>query len=287
MITTFDHIVMTCADLDSAVAEHARMLGREPDWRAVDLDAGTATAVFALSNMALELIAPQGEGPVGARLKDLLDNEGEGLASLAFASDGLSEDHRLLTRRGLNPDPIQKGQSADTVTGRQRRWLRTRLDKAETGGVRVFVLETPTEDRIVMKPGDAAAAGALDHVVIQTHQPDRAAAIYGARLGIPMALDRTSKEWGTRFLFFPIGGSVLEIIHRLDQPVEPDTPDKLWGITWRTADIEAARERLSQSGFEVSDIRQGRKPGTRVFTVRDAPCNVPTLFLEQAPRNKN
>ena len=34
-------------------------------------------------------------------------------------------------------------------------------------------------------------------------------------------------------------------------------------------------------GFNVSEVRTGRKPGTKVFTVRDAPGGVPTLMLQQ------
>jgi acetylornithine deacetylase/succinyl-diaminopimelate desuccinylase-like protein len=41
--------------------------------------------------------------------------------------------------------------------------------------------------------------------------------------------------------------------------------------------------RLAAAGFDVSEVRQGRKPGTKVFTVRDAPGGVPTLMLSAEP----
>jgi len=34
------------------------------------------------------------------------------------------------------------------------------------------------------------------------------------------------------------------------------------------------------AGLDVAEVRLGRKPGTRVFTVRDKTCGVPTLVLE-------
>jgi hypothetical protein len=46
-------------------------------------------------------------------------------------------------------------------------------------------------------------------------------------------------------------------------------------------DAEAARARLAQAGFDVSEVRAGRKPGTRVLTLRDGTCSVPTLLLER------
>jgi hypothetical protein len=46
-------------------------------------------------------------------------------------------------------------------------------------------------------------------------------------------------------------------------------------------DAEAARTRLAAAGLDVSEVRPGRKPGTRVLTLRDGTCGVPTLLLER------
>ena len=40
----------------------------------------------------------------------------------------------------------------------------------------------------------------------------------------------------------------------------------LWGLSWRVADIDATRARLLAAGIDVSEVRNGRKPGTRVMT---------------------
>jgi hypothetical protein len=96
-----------------------------------------------------------------------------------------------------------------------------------------------------------------------------------------MRLDRTEPKWGARLMFFRAGDLIVEIVHNLSH--EPsDAPDKLWGLSWRAANIEAANARLKSSGFDVSEIRPGRKPGTRVFTVRSSTLGVPTLIIEPA-----
>ncbi len=41
----------------------------------------------------------------------------------------------------------------------------------------------------------------------------------------------------------------------------------------------AARERLASAGFDVSEVRKGRKPGTAVFTVRSGVAGAPSLVL--------
>ena len=82
-------------------------------------------------------------------------------------------------------------------------WQRTRVATAAAHGVRLFFLERAQERPMSEEVGDAPIAG-LDHVVVSTHQPERAAALYGARLGLDMALDRSHPDWG-RLMFFRCG----------------------------------------------------------------------------------
>jgi catechol 2,3-dioxygenase-like lactoylglutathione lyase family enzyme len=121
---------------------------------------------------------------------------------------------------------------------------------------------------------------ALDHVVVSTEDPERAAALYGARLGLDMALDRSHHDWG-QLMFFRSGDLIVEVVKR---PVAGAdlSRDKLWGLSWRVADIDATRARLMAAGIDVSEVRAGRKPGTRVLSVRDGTCGIHTLLLERA-----
>jgi len=36
--------------------------------------------------------------------------------------------------------------------------------------------------------------------------------------------------------------------------------------------------------IDVSEVRTGRKPGTRVLTVRTGTCGIPTLLVERTAR---
>ena len=45
--------------------------------------------------------------------------------------------------------------------------------------------------------------------------------------------------------------------------------------------IEAAHARIASAGFDVSDVKTGRKPGTRVFTVRSGVVAAPALVIQQ------
>ena len=280
IVHALDHVVVAVRDLDAAVAAYRVLLGRAPAWRAEAHGGGATVVTFALANVAVELMAPSGSGATAERLAAVLDAQGEGLASLAFATTDIERAHRRLARLGLDPEPITDGASTDAETGARRPWRRTRAAAAATHGVRLFFLQQaplPASRPLVAEP---AAVSGLDHVVIRTPDPERATALYGARLALDMRLDRSNPAWGARLLFFRCGDLIVELAHDLRTGVGAG-PDRLWGLSWRVPDADAARARLRAAGLDVSEVRAGRKPGTRVLTLRDGTCGVPTLLLER------
>lgn len=279
MITALDHFVLVCPDIEAAVADYTALLGAAPEWRAEG--DGSATAVFVTGNTALELLAPSGDGATAEKLRDLT-RDGARLTTLVYRSDDLQADHHAMSRRGLAGSDISDGHSQHSGTGATRRWQRFRIPDERMAGIKTFVLAPDTP----LSPPSAApgAVTALDHLVINTPNPERAVANYGARLGLRFALDRTAEQWKTRFLFFRLGGLTLEIIHRLGETQDPAADDSIWGLTWETDNLATAHDRLSAAGVEVSELRTGRKPGTEVFTVRTHAQGIPTLFIAHSPR---
>lgn len=284
MITGLDHLVLLCSSIDDAEATYSILLDRKPDWRSRD-SAGAASVFFQMETMALELLAPAGSGPVARRLHTLLDQEGPRLESMVFGTKSINDAHRLFARRGLKPDDIQPGESIDPEHGAARSWSRFRLSDDVTHGTKIFILQRGDGDPMTYKPAGPAAAATLDHVVINTFSPDRALALYGAKLGLNLALDRSNASWDARLMFFRTGGSTVELAHRLSKG-ESQAPDKLWGLSWRVPDIEAAHARLQSAGLQLSDTRPGRRPGSRVFSVKSGTLGVPTLILANEPANR-
>ncbi len=280
MITGLDHVLVVCPSADDAENAYCALLGREPDWRSSD-PGGSATVIFQLENTALEIMSPIGGGPLARRLHAMIEQDGPGLKSLIFSSNDLADDRATFDRRGLRPDEIVPGESTDPSSGRARYWSRMRLDDAGTHGVRIFALARKQPDPMVYRPGNAGIVSGLDHVVINTANPDRATALYGARLGLRLALDRSNPDWDMRLMFFRLGGLTIELAHKLSAG-PGNQPDKLWGLSWKVPDIEAAHARLLSRNFAVTSIRPGRRAGTKVFSVRDGTLNIPTLILGDA-----
>ncbi len=300
MLTALDHVILGVRDLAAATRQYATLFGRRPSWRGEHPGEGTANTLFRLGNTYVELLAPEGDGPTARALRARLEAVGEGPVGLAFATADAEAARAALAARGLEPGPVEPGMGRDSDSGQFRRWRRVMLPLARTRGVLLFAIEhtSPAE----MLPAaeavgpEAAAISGIDHAVVRTLDADAAIALYGDALGLRLALDQRFPAWGMRLVFFRLGGVTIEIANPLaggeradrgeGSDVEPATPDsdRLWGLSWRVPDADAARARLAAAGVDVSDVRKGRKPGTRVLTVRDGSCGVPTLLLEPAER---
>jgi catechol 2,3-dioxygenase-like lactoylglutathione lyase family enzyme len=281
VITAIDHIALAVRDLDAAVDGYRRMLGREPNW--IGGDGGARHAWFQFPNMALDIISPHGEGAFGERMGAHLDAKGEGVWALAFTAQDLEATQKLMIRRGLRmTEPALTRSTHDD--GRKRYWFGANPRPEDTAGLQVLLIAPPRDGVAwpLSEPVAEAAIEKLDHVVVRTPNAQRALAIYGAKLGLDLRLDRSNEGWGVRQLFFKAGDVVVEFGASLKGPPSDDL-DAFGGLAWRVADPRAAQARMAAAGFDVSEVRTGRKPGTHVFTVRDAPGGVPTLMLSAEP----
>jgi catechol 2,3-dioxygenase-like lactoylglutathione lyase family enzyme len=279
MILGFDHVVLVVADLEAAIAAYEALLGRTCQWRGED--DGAAHAWFRLGNMALSIQARSGPGRAGEGIASRLATSGEGLGAIVFAVADIGEARRLLQRRGLassSPRTLALTHAAQT-----ERLLLAGMAADATHGVPMGLAQRiagePTPDALSPAIADEGATmSALDHVVIRSPCPERAIALLAGRLDLELRLDRSNPDWGARLLFFRCGDLVVEVAHDLAAGVT-DGADDLWGLSWRTPDLDATHARLAAAGLAVSDIRAGRRPGTRVFTIKDRSARVPTLVL--------
>ena len=297
-------------ELNAAVRQYARLLGRTPSWRGEQPAAGTENSLFRLGNAALEIVAPTAAGPSGlaeARspsvssaphawtadsLNERLNTEGEGLLALVLGTEDVEAFRAELLERGLHPTPVEKQIDRDVESGAFREWRRVALSLETTRGVPLCAVENISPEDVVPMAAPLAEENesvfALDHTVVQTRDADATRSLYGDGLGLRLALERDFPQWGSRLQFFRVGGVTIEVAARYgdrnaSESVAADAPadrDRLWGLCWRVPNAVAARERMKGVGFDVSEVRDGRKAGTRVFSVRDGTCGVPTLVIE-------
>ncbi len=283
MFTALDHFVVAVSDLSAAQRSYSRLLGRAATWRGEHPVLGTENALFRLENTYLELLAPAPGG--GQWLRDSIAAHGEGPFALAFATPDAEAFHAHAEARGLRPSPVQPGLGRDSDSGAFRKWRSVLLDRSATNGVQLFAIEhlSPPELLPLSPPTDenaSATVNSVDHVVVQTADPERAKALYGDALGIRLGLDRSFPQWGSRMLFFRVGHCTIEVVAQLGADAPQGASDRFWGVSYRVADAAAAHARMRDEGFALTAVKPGRKPGTFVFTVTGGTHGVATLVLQ-------
>lgn len=120
---------------------------------------------------------------------------------------------------------------------------------------------------------------AVDHLVLRTSDAQSCIGVFSGELGIRLALDRTVPEWGGRMLFFRAGQMTLEVI---ESAGDGTAGEGFWGLAYQCINLPATCDWLRTSGIELSEIREGRKPGTRVATLKSHCLGIPTLLIQSA-----
>ena len=278
MIERLDHLVIAVNDLNSAIDSYTKLFGYGPTWRGVHEQLGTANALFPVENTYLELLASNGEEGAGAAMiKATLELNGEGLAGLVLGTSNINELKESLLASGVELQDLSLGEGVDSDQGLKRTWKNLFLPFSLTRGMFAFIIQHDTGELPMVHGRSSSTINKLDHVVVNTNDPEGFKSLYGDSFGIRLALDQTVEKWGGRMLFFRLNHTTIEVIGK---PDEDDPADKLWGLAWSVEDLKATHNRLVKEGIEISEVKAGRKENTLVCTVKSGTCNVPTLLIE-------
>lgn len=277
MLDSLDHIIIAVEDLSIAIENYTKLLGFPPTWRGVHPGQGTENALFPLDNLYVELLASNGEGAGSDMIKSFLELNGEGLSGIALGTSDIQAAKNKLVGMEIDIGNLIAGEGKDEDSREIRTWKNLFLPFSLTRGVFTFLIQHEEGSIPTHKEKIDSQVNRLDHVVINTNDPDGLISLYRDTYGIRLALDQTVEKWGGRMLFFRLNHTTLEIIGKEDNK-EPH--DFLWGLAWVVKDIKATYDRLTLAGVEVSEVKNGRKPNTLVATVKSHTCNIPTLFIQ-------
>lgn len=278
MIEKLDHLVIAVSDLDSAVESYTKLFGYGPTWRGVHEQLGTANALFPVENTYLELLASNGnEGAGAAMIKATLELNGEGLAGLVLGTSNIQDLKENLLESGVELQDLALGEGVDSDQGLKRTWKNLFLPFSLTRGMFAFIIQHESGELPSVHGRSSSTINKLDHVVVNTNDPEGFKSLYGDTFGIRLALDQTVEKWGGRMLFFRLNHTTIEVIGK---PDEDDPADKLWGLAWSVEDLKATHQRLVKEGLEISEVKAGRKENTLVCSVKSDTCNVPTLLIQ-------
>ncbi|MEM1141315.1 MAG: hypothetical protein AAGI88_01900 [Pseudomonadota bacterium] len=270
-IIGLDHVVVCVSDLDRASRCYATLFASKP----MPLDRNNAShgVMFQTQNTCLCLVET-GTTHVST-----------GLKRAGFLIDSIDRARRRFTRLGIKER--EPAGSELVVTRRQDLMAEvTNTDQHQwSRGLDLRFVQTPTgsvydTEKQSQRQGERALG--LDHLVIASSDPQATAFLCAAQLGLDLRLDLENPKWGGRFLFFRCGDLIIEVVHGLKGSPNEDVVDQFYGLSWRVKDAQEVQASLQNEGFLVSELRDGRKPGTLVFTLQDKCTGTPTLVLQPA-----
>ena len=277
MIKSIDHILVAVEDLDKAVKDYSLVFGFGPTWQGSHPSQGTKNALFPLENMYLELIGKEDEGPLGEFIGEHLKKNGESVFGLALETDDIETAKKKLSVNFKVDLEILDGKGINNISNEERHWKNIFIPKKFSRGVFTLLIQHTKGNLSKNEISDESSISRMDHVVINSNDPDGLVDLYKEKYGIRLALDQFVEKWGGRMLFFRTNDTTIEAIG-IKKDGSPR--DSLWGLAWTTKNIKKTHARLMSEGVEISDVKDGRKPSTLVATIKSHTCNIPTLLIE-------
>ena len=278
MIKSIDHILIAVKNLEESSLQYEKVLGLKPTWRGKHPSLGTENILFPLENLYLELIAGTSNGFLADQVNDHIKENGESIFGIALEVENIEEVLKSEEYSNFQNIEITSGEGINIDSGAKREWKNIMLPKESTRGVFTLLIEHTSGALPKYESFENDQIERLDHIVINSNDPDGLIDLYRDTYGIRLALDQYVEKWGGRMLFFRTNQTTIEAIgikNDADKPV-----DKAWGLAWTTKDIKKTHSRLVSEGVEISDVKDGRKPNTLVATIKSHTCNIPTLLIE-------
>ena len=136
-----------------------------------------------------------------------------------------------------------------------------------------------TADFRLAHPAAQCTGFTIDHVVLRTDDAQACIDLFADELGIRLALDKAAPAWGGRMLFFRAGKLTLEVI---EPEGDARSGNAFWGLAYQCQDLAGTLRTLGERGIAASAMREGRKPGTLVATLKSHNLGIPTLLIQPA-----
>lgn len=225
-ISRIDHVGIVTNDLERALAFYSGML----DLPAAEVGEGELAGI---------------EIPVGRsaiRLRKAAEGQAEGIAYLAFESEGTAAPNWL--------DPADH--------------LGLRLALVPGGGA-----SNPLPHNVEC----------IDHIVITSGDSARCAAHFRDRLGIEIKRTMTRPGTGAHLEFAKLADVVLEF-GGPPEPRPGPLNARIWGMVFTVKDIDGTVAHLRANGYPVTEPKPAVQPGAKIAMVKAGTGGVPFALIQ-------
>ena len=272
MLTHFKSILITSENIEESHEQFNKLFGH--DTSDICNDSDLKIYSHSLKNGSIELCENKNQKDIFYYSQLKKHNQDNGIQALSIISDDIFGDHKKFKQMNLNISDIEE----IDFNFRNRKNVKSRLfslKKTNSSDLNLLIFDKDTslsnkgnyEDDTISK---------FNQIIIYTPDVEYLRNLFTEKLGIRLALDKIFNfgEKDIRMMFFRIGDVTLEVIEN------PDSKSLSYGgVGWHSENISKCHKRLIDSNFELSEIRKGRKPGTVVATIRNAPLKMPTIII--------
>ena len=272
MLTHFKSILITSENIEESHEQFNKLFGH--DTSDICNDSDLKIYSHSLKNGSIELCENKNQKDIFYYSQLKKHSQDNDIQALSIISDDIFGDHKKFKQMNLNISDIEE----IDFNFRNRKNVKSKLfslKKTNSSDLNLLIFDKDTslsnkgnyEDDTISK---------FNQIIIYTPDVEYLRNLFTEKLGIRLALDKIFNfgEKDIRMMFFRIGGVTLEVIEN------PDSKSLSYGgVGWHSENISKCHKRLIDSNFELSEIRKGRKPGTVVATIRNAPLKMPTIII--------
>ena len=141
MFNSLDHLIIAVEDLDKATQNYQLIMGTPPVWSGEHKSLGTSNTLFNFQNTYLELLSATGEGLGADLINYYLNDTGEGLIGMVFATNNIKDVHQSLQNHGFLIGEPTDGEGINSADQKIRKWKNLFLPPDLTRGIFSFVIE--------------------------------------------------------------------------------------------------------------------------------------------------
>lgn len=272
MLTHFKSILITSENIEESHEQFHKLFGHDTSDICNDCDLKIYNHI--LKNGSIELCEDKNQKDIFYYSQLKKHNQDNGIQALSIISDDIFEDYKKFKQMNLNISDIEEIDFNFTNKNNVKSRFFS-LKKTNPYDLNILFFD---QDVTLNNKGNYEddSISKFNQIIIYTPDIEYLRNLFTEKLGIRLALDKVFNfgEKDIRMMFFRIGGVTLEVIEN------PDSESLSYGgVGWHSENISKCHKRLIDSNFELSEIRKGRKPGTVVATIRNAPLKMPTIII--------
>ena len=192
------------------------------------------------------MIAVDDDGPLAETVNEHLEKNGESVFGLALETDDIEMAKKELSASFNTDLEISDGKGVNNISNEERHWRNIFIPRKFSRGIFTLLIQHTKGNLPKHEISDESSISRMDHVVINSNDPDGLVDLYKEKYGIRLALDQFVEKWGGRMLFFRTN-------HTTSSLSSPDYELRIKDLEEAVNSMDSFRRQTNQSILKLKD----------------------------------